>query len=334
MLKIGIIGTGNMAVRHAKSLLALADRVEIVGVCGTSEAKARVFADTWGLKRAGAFGDMETFLSAVAMDGVVITLPPFAHSGQVEAVASRGLGVFVEKPIALTRERAHSMASAVERSGVVSLVGYNNHTSSLVRRLQVLIGSGDAGRVTLFQGRYFCNALHHAWWRDPERSGGQFLEQVIHISNLAHTFCGKPRAASGLLANLCHRDVADYLVEDTGVAQVFYESGAMASLCHSNCAVPMRWVGQFTLVCERLVAEVTCGEGARVTFTGGDALRVEEWKDESISMMAHFVDVLAGVESSRVTIPDAVRDLEVALAVSDSSAAGGVLQILNQPRAK
>jgi predicted dehydrogenase len=35
--------------------------------------------------------------------------------------------------------------------------------------------------------RYFCNHLHSSWWREREKSGGQLIEQVIHMVDLMRT---------------------------------------------------------------------------------------------------------------------------------------------------
>ncbi len=72
-------------------------------------------------------------------------------------------------------------------------------------------------------------------------SGGQLLEQVIHLFDLILYFLGPIRQVHAFQSNLCHRHHPDYTVEDTSVACLLAESGAMVSLAASNCAIPGRW---------------------------------------------------------------------------------------------
>jgi len=316
-----------MARKHASQLLKDPE-VEIAGICGTSVEKAAAFGQKLDLA-ASPFDDFDALLDSVRPDAVVITLPPFAHSGQFERAAESGAAVFIEKPIALTSDRAASMVAAADAASSVTEVGYHLHGHSVIRRIEEAIRSGAAGQVTLFQGRYFANHLHAPWWRDVSKSGGQVLEQAIHLYNLACSFCGSPKAASGFLANLGHQDVEGYSVEDTSVAAVKFDSGALATLSSSNCATPMSWEPKFTLVCENLNVElVPGGAGKWVTVSEGAAEAEEVFDQPEESMMEHFLKVIRGDAEPWVPIHAAARDLELALAVKKSAAEGGSLQQL------
>ena len=51
------------------------------------------------------FADHHQMFDQVPLDVVIICLPPYAHSDEVEIAASLGVHVFIEKPIALTSEQ-------------------------------------------------------------------------------------------------------------------------------------------------------------------------------------------------------------------------------------
>ena len=78
-----------------------------------------------------------------------------------------------------------------------------------------------------------------SWWRDRKKSGGQMIEQVIHLYDLATHFLGKPKSVSALTANLCHKKSKGYSSEDTSASIISFVGGAMAldhgqQLCHPH----------------------------------------------------------------------------------------------------
>lgn len=328
-MRFALLGTGAMALLHGRSLLGEPE-TRITALCGTSVEKARALGEKLGIEAAcyDAFGRM---LEAGGFDALVIAIPPYAHDGQFEAAAARGIPICVEKPVALDSERAHSMVAAARDAGIVTEVGYQMQGLPSVARLRAACRSGEAGRPTLFQGRYFANHLHKPWWRDLRRSGGQVLEQAIHVYNLATTFCGRAVAVSGFLENLCHREIEDYTVEDTSAGLIHFENGAIATVSASNCAIPMRWEAAFTLVCEHLTAELRPGTGGvfiRTADGQAEEATVSERPQDGESMMRHFVKRLRGEAEPWAPIEAAAHDLEIALAVKRSAAAGGALQTL------
>ncbi|MGF1453671.1 MAG: Gfo/Idh/MocA family protein [Opitutales bacterium] len=255
--RIGILGTGFMAGQHAQRLSALGE-AEVTAVGGRTEESARAFCERQELTTAHAFGDYRALIESGLVDAVYFCLPPFAHAGEVELAAGRGLHVFLEKPIALNSAAASRMVAAIEAAGVISQVGFMMRFSQAVRTLKQRIDSGEAGRPSLFTGRFWINMDGSEWWRDRERSGGQIYEQTIHLYDLARYLCGEVSEAFGRIANLQHEGVAGYTVEDTSVGLVRFESGALASITGSNCSVPMHFFADFRIACEKLTLEYRC----------------------------------------------------------------------------
>ncbi len=55
---------------------------------------------------------------------------------KLEMAARRGVHVFIEKPIALTLQKARSMCAAARRAGIVTQVGYHMRFGGAVRALR------------------------------------------------------------------------------------------------------------------------------------------------------------------------------------------------------
>ncbi|QHW29943.1 Gfo/Idh/MocA family oxidoreductase [Paenibacillus rhizovicinus] len=326
-IRVGIIGLGGMGRAHAKHLRSLSG-VEITAVCGQSMEKAEAFNAEHAGGTAAAYDRYEDMLEQETLDAVYVCIPPYAHRGQVEAAAKRGCAVFVEKPIALDSETAASMVLAVEQAGVLSQVGYHNRFGSAVRELKRMIDDGTAGVPTLFDGRYDCNSLHSPWWRDRSLSGGQVFEQAIHTYDLAMHLFGTPTRVSGLTGNLAHREISDYTVEDTSAAIVRFESGAMASICASNCAVPMEWNSSFTVVCSKATVYFMGPNKAEFVLTGGaEPVRrlFEEEVDVYLEENIAFIAALRGEGPELCPIGDGLASLRLVEKVMQSAELDGTM---------
>ena len=183
-LRTGFLGSGSYAQRHAQILATLPDEVELVAFCDRNEWKAQALADEFTHGQARVFTAQQDLFNQADLDLLFICLPPYGHSDEVEQAAARGIHLLIEKPIALTSEHGWRMVEAAEQAGIKTQVGFMNRFGAAVEQLKALLDSGEAGPVGLMAARYFCNALHAHWWRTREKSGGQVVEQAIHMFDL------------------------------------------------------------------------------------------------------------------------------------------------------
>jgi predicted dehydrogenase len=308
---------------HGRNLAGRRD-VKVEAICSLEGAQALSDRLTGG--KAPVFTDFDAMLKAVELDVLYVCLPPGQHSGQEEKAARRGIHIFMEKPIAIEPRRAASIVRAIEKAGVVSQVGYMSRFGPAVKKLKKMIDDGSAGCPTLFQARYFCNALHSPWWRDVEQSGGQVLEQVIHTYDAALHLFGDVKTVSGLAENLCHTDVDGYTVEDTSAALLRFANGALGSIVGSNCAVPMEWTSEWRVVCENVtVLFKSPNEAEFVRTKGGKAKRVAHAKEADIYLeeTRNFLAAVRGTQTAMSPVRDGLKGVKVTSAVLRSAAQGG-----------
>ncbi|RPH47656.1 MAG: gfo/Idh/MocA family oxidoreductase, partial [Lysobacterales bacterium] len=162
-LRIGLLGCGGIARRHAAAIATLSDRAHLVASCGREEQKVSAFAREFG---AAAWTDVRRMLDEAKLDLLIVAVPPHAHAGQVEMAAAAGVHLLVEKPIALDMQRASSMVDAAARAQVVAVCGCMYRFGDAVVRWDQARAAGETGRVGLFAGQFHCNALHAEWWRE------------------------------------------------------------------------------------------------------------------------------------------------------------------------
>ncbi len=209
-------------------------------------------------------------LDEAKLDLLIVALPPHAHTGQVEMAAAAGVHLLVEKPIALDMQRASSMVDAAARAKVVAACGFMYRFGDAVVRWDQARAAGETGRVGLFTGQFHCNALHAQWWRERAKSGGQMVEQLIHIVDLARHQLGEPQSVYARASNFFHRDVERYDSDDLSAIVLGYDDGRLGVLNATNGAVPGRWDKLWQIVAERMTGRFTGWNSATLVHTSGE----------------------------------------------------------------
>ena len=296
-LRCAVIGTGSMGQTHALNAEA-SGKARIVALCSRRIESAEALASRLGRKVA-LYTDHRKMLGQIQPDALFVCLPPGGHQGEVEEAAGREIHLFLEKPLALKENEAENMVRAAEAAGVITQVDFQHRFHPLVVRIKELLRSGEAGTASLLQGFYLCNSLHSSWWRREEISGGQLLEQVIHLFDLVLHLLGPAAGVVGFRDNICHREVPGYTIEDTSTACLVMKSGALVSLAASNCAVPGRWEAGFRLVCSRLMAEYSSLKTGTLRRTAGEERGVEEFPPETDLRRMALMDFLDSVREGK-----------------------------------
>ncbi len=252
-VRVGMLGVGGMGKNHANCLKKM-DGVKISAICGLSRKSTEIFCEDLKLSNCNTYNDFDEMLENETLDALYVCIPPFAHDGQVIKAAEKGIHLFLEKPIALNVDVATEMVDAIEKAEVVSQVGYQMRFRKSIQRLAAMVADGTAGRPTLFQGRFWCrmDGAGPAWWPNKDKSGGQILEQIIHIYDLALYLFGEPESAAGWVRNLIHNNDPAYTIEDTSIGMVSFKNGACASITGSNCAAPVHFIGDYQVVFENV----------------------------------------------------------------------------------
>ncbi len=118
VVRFGVAGVGSLGYHHTRIAGEL-EEVERVGFFEPREDRAREVSKALG---ATAFEDLDTLLDAI--DALIIATPTTTHREVAEAALSRGVHVFIEKPIASSLEEADAILDAARRGGALVQVGH------------------------------------------------------------------------------------------------------------------------------------------------------------------------------------------------------------------
>ena len=101
-VKIGFIGCGGNARGHMGSLSKMED-VKLVALCDVNEERAKSAAEQFDSK---PYTNHKVMLDEADLDAVYISIPVFAHGAPELDTIERGLPFLVEKPVAISMEKA------------------------------------------------------------------------------------------------------------------------------------------------------------------------------------------------------------------------------------
>jgi len=151
MLRVGVVGIGNMGYHHARiySELARERRLEFVGVADANFERAREVAKQFGTS---AFGDYRE-LAKEELDAVSIAVPTSLHRQVALEFIEKGISVLVEKPIAESIESAQEIISAAKANNVILMVGHVERFNPAVLKLKETIEQGMLGEIVTMNAK-------------------------------------------------------------------------------------------------------------------------------------------------------------------------------------
>jgi len=322
ILRTAILGCGSFAHRHAQNCIALKDEIALTAFSDHHVENARAYSEKYSDGRAAVYTDHHQLIDKENLDLLIVCLPPFAHSDEVQYAAQKGIHLLMEKPIALTSEQAWQMVEAVERAGIKSQVGFMFRFGEAVEELKSLIETGAAGKVGLMAARYFCNSLHAQWWRQREKSGGQLVEQIIHIVDLMRYLLGEPASVYSRQENLLHQDIPDYTVEDVSATVLSFQSGALGMIYATNGAIPNRWLSEYQVVTQKITAEFANANNATFHFTAQDSVSTRVIAGNRNVHLEELRDLIAAIRTggtTRTPMCEGAKSLDLALAARRSA---------------
>ncbi len=327
-VKVAVVGTGGMGKKHTTCLKKMED-VDIIAICDINAEAVANFKKIMELEST-IYTNFDEMLEKEKLDAIYFCLPPFAHNGEVIRAAEKGINVFLEKPIALTSEAAKPIVEAIEKNRVISQVGHQIRFRKSIQKLYAMIADGSAGKPTIFQGRFWCNIGEGpGWWPKIDKSGGQILEQTIHIYDLVLSLFGDVKTACGAMSNITYQDNSNYEVEDTAAGLITFENGAIATVTGSNASVPVHFFGDFQIGFENVSLEYkSCGQDwvtpdQATLYYGND--KVETFvEDEDVYFLENQDFITAVKNGGKAQIParDGLRDIKVIEKIIASAGAG------------
>jgi predicted dehydrogenase len=191
MIGVAILGGGYMGASHAGNYALLGDRVRVKWVCSRPSERARKVAESVG---AVLTPELDDVLRDPEVEVVDVCLPTPLHRDVAERAFAAGKHVFLEKPIALTREEADAIIAAADRSGTLFMVGLVLRFWPEYVELGRRVAAGELGRPrAVSTHRLSPPADWNDWMADRNQSGGVPVDLLVHDFDQMNRLLGTPR---------------------------------------------------------------------------------------------------------------------------------------------
>ena len=311
--RIGIVGAGGVARRHVGALAAMPD-VTLVGITDPDAARAEDLAGTVGTTPATDVDD----LLARGVEAVWVCVPPFAHGDVEEQVAAAGVAMFVEKPLGLDVATAEKVGAAITAAGVPTSVGHHWRSSAAVARARELL---EGRTVRLVTATWLDKVPPVPWWAQRGSSGGQVVEQAVHVLDLARLLAGE---VTGVHAVADSAPPPGGDVDSATAGTMRFAGGGVGTLA-ATCRLAWKHRAGLEIYSDDLALTLT--EDTLTVRDGDGTWTVEvDPADARTAADRAFVDHLAGRAPSGpgavVDYGEALRTHRLACAIADSVASG------------
>lgn len=146
VLKIGLLGCGDIAWYHMRQILAHEDAV-LGAAYNRGRERLEKLGSAAGVKPDHLYTDYTKMFDEAGLDAVVNCLPNTLHSPVSVAAFDAGLHVLCEKPMATSHAEAKAMVDAARRNNRKLLIGLSRRFQGESRAAKQLVLDGVLGDV-------------------------------------------------------------------------------------------------------------------------------------------------------------------------------------------
>ena len=252
--RIAVIGCGRVSGHHLRAI-ADTEGATAVAVCDIDENKADNYAEIFGVP---AFTNYHDMLRKVPSIDVAIVTPSGMHlEHATEIMEGYGKHLIVEKPTFMRPDQLNQAYDLADKLGVQIFPVFQNRYNKAVQRLKSALETGELGDIRVVAVRVrWCRPQRYydlSDWRGTfSHDGGVLTNQSIHHIDLLRYLCGEVGKVNATMRTLG----ADIEVEDTVVATMAYDSGAVGSLEATTSARPDDYEASFSVVGSKGLAQL------------------------------------------------------------------------------
>ena len=178
-VRIGFVGAGNYASSMLLPHLARLGTANLAHVATTKSLSAENAQQKFGFTTAST--DSDVVFNDESLDAIFIVTRHATHAKLVRLALETGKAVFVEKPLALTRDETDEITAVITKTGNDRLmVGFNRRFAPLLNAMRKVFGGSAASSNT----RYLVNAGRLAadsWYLNEEAEGSRFTGEGGHF---------------------------------------------------------------------------------------------------------------------------------------------------------
>ncbi len=221
-MKVGILGTGYIAVKMAETINRM-EEAECFAVASRSLKKAEAFKQDYHFKR--AYGSYEDLVRDEEIDLVYIATPHSRHYEDALLSIEHGKAVLCEKPFMVNADQARTVVERARAKKVFLAEAIWTRYMPSRTIIDDVIRSGKIGTVTSLSANVGYDIQYRERIRQPELAGGALLDLGVYCLHFARMFLGSEVTKSVSLHELLETGV-----DAVNSISLKYKNGQIAGL--------------------------------------------------------------------------------------------------------
>ncbi|MDW7656120.1 MAG: Gfo/Idh/MocA family oxidoreductase [Bacillota bacterium] len=316
-VKVAFVGCGGICNFHLSHLVQFEDVTYVGFMDIRPERAAQKAAMAGGAK---VYDDYVTMLDEAKPDVLYICVPPDQH-GFIEFEAiKRKIHFLVEKPMALDMKLATAIRDAAEAAGIITAVGFQDRYLDIIDKAKEFLQDRQVGLV---DGAWLGGIPGVYWWPTYATSGGQIVEQNIHLFDMLRYLFGEPdRVYCAAARGIVKRE--GYDLHDYSSAVITFKNQVIATLftgCFLSRNVPNK--NGLHIRCADADIRYILRQSVELD-TGNSVVLHRREADQGVTEDRTFLDAVKNNNPSIIRSPyaDACKSLALTLACNESIATG------------
>jgi UDP-N-acetylglucosamine 3-dehydrogenase len=305
LIKVGVVGVGNMGFNHVRiySELSENNNIELVGVADINYERALSVAKRF---KTEAFKDYKDLIGLV--DAVSIATSTETHKDIALDFIDAGVNVLIEKPIASNTREADELIRRAEDKKVILMVGHVERYNPAVLRLKEIVKNGLLGELVTL------SAKRVGPFNPRVARSSVIIDLAIHDIDVINYILGKVVSVYAKTMKVYQNSSED----DYGLIMLSYENNVNA-IIETNRLTPYK-LRSLEVIGTKGIAVLNYLEQKIMLY---DAEWVKEaiiQREEPLRLeLLNFIKVIEGVEKPYVTKEEARYALFIAESVLESS---------------
>jgi myo-inositol 2-dehydrogenase / D-chiro-inositol 1-dehydrogenase len=317
--KIGFIGCGGIAEFHMEALHQR-ENLQLAYFYDINPRAAGRCATKYDGVVCSTVGDM------VASDDIAaiwICVPPYAHTEVELEVVRAGIPFFIEKPLGLNPGLVEQMNEEITRQKLLTCVGFHWRYKQSVQMAKTRLN----GRIPhMFQAYWSCPFIDDVpWWGRKSQSGGQVMDQIIHLIDQARYLMGE---VTEVYARAVYPGQDADEIERCAIINIYFDNQSIGTICSSNMGTNDNspWIKL------HLQDEIIHIGSRDLEFISSENTRercgpFDNGMEEERQTFLEHLDQPGGSNKIRSPYQDAAKTMHVAFSVLKSITEGKAIQI-------
>ena len=230
MLRVGILGCGNIAAKVADSLKGNKS-VVIAGVASRERNKAKKFAAAH-CPDAKVFTGYEKLAAADDIDLIYITTPNTYHYEHAILCIKEYKNVLIEKPFAMSKAEADSIFFEAKNRNVFVAEAMWTSYLPLHKKILEWINEGRIGSVKYVSANLGYDIENVPRLNSTVLGGGSYLDLGVYTTNFALSFMGDDIRVSRVFA----RQLSSGIDKDTSYCMESEDGSILGNFYVTMCA--------------------------------------------------------------------------------------------------